>query len=140
MGQISGGKPGLFPKAFLEKDVPEVGMREKERARLYILKLRRLVSTLWKENGKYSYCLLQVGFVSQTLGLMGPGSYSLGFDNIWFSYPKFKERVTFLILCIYRNLPWKPRALSLLINISNIIQKDTCTPVWSNTVYNRQDM
>ena len=82
MGQISGGKPGLFPKAFLEKDVPEVGMREKERARLYILKLRRLVSTLWKENGKYSYCLLQVGFVSQTLGLMGPGSYSLGFDNI----------------------------------------------------------
>ena len=46
MGQIPGGKPGLFPKAFLEKDVPEVGMREKERARLYILKLRRLVSTL----------------------------------------------------------------------------------------------
>ena len=25
---------------------------------------RRLVSTLWKENGKYSYYLLQVGFVS----------------------------------------------------------------------------
>ena len=64
MGQIPGGKPGLFRKVFLEKDVPEVGMREKERARLYILKLRRLVSTLWKENGKYSYYLLQVGFVS----------------------------------------------------------------------------
>ena len=127
MGQIPGGKPGLFPKTFVEKYVPEVGMRKKERARLYILKLRRLVSTLYKENGKYSYCLLQMGFVSQTLGLTGPGSYSLGFDNIWSSYPKFKEWVTVLIVRIYRNLPWKPRALSLLINISNIIQKDTCT-------------
>ena len=68
-----------------------------------------------------------MGFVSQTLGLTGPGSYSLGFDNIWSSYPKFKEWVTVLIVRIYRNLPWKPRALSLLINISNIIQKDTCT-------------
>ena len=40
MGQIPGGKPGLFPKTFVEKYVPEVGMRKKERARLYILKLR----------------------------------------------------------------------------------------------------
>ena len=39
MGPIPGGKPGLFPKTFLEKDVPEVGMREKK-AQLYILKLR----------------------------------------------------------------------------------------------------
>ena len=88
---------------------------------------RRLVSILRKENGKYSYCLLQVGFVSQTFSLMGPGSYSVDFDNVWSSYPRSKERVTVLIMCIYRNLPWKPRALSLLINISNIIQKDTCT-------------
>ena len=88
---------------------------------------RRLVSILWKENGKYSYCPLQVGFVSQTFSLMGPGSYSLDFDNVWSSYPRSKERVTVLIMCIYRNLPWKPRPLSLLINISNIIQKDTCT-------------
>ena len=40
IGQIPGGKPGLFCKVFLEKDVPEVGMREKKRAQLYILKLR----------------------------------------------------------------------------------------------------
>ena len=85
------------------------------------------MSILRKENGKYSYCLLQVGFVSQTFSLMGPGSYSVDFDNVWSSYPRSKERVTALIMCIYRNLPWKPRALSLLINISNIIQKDTCT-------------
>ena len=66
---------------------------------------------------------------------MGPGSYSLDFDNVWSSYPRSKERVTVLTVYIYRNLPWKSRPLSLLINISNIIQKDTCTPMFEVVLF-----
>lgn len=84
MNQILRGKPVLFPKA-----VSREGYRalsgyegEGEGPASHPEFKRRLVSTLWKENGMYANCLLQIEFLFPTLGFIEYGSYSLGFDNV----------------------------------------------------------